>query len=140
MTAGSGRGKTVWFSRRFFEFRMGYATYIVLPLQVVNFTIIAYFLFIDRVEFLKLLFPEVYIFLTVFVLTLIPFSIFLGHYIYRRIQLRTDVTMLAEQNPILSELLNTVRSMDDRLIRIEEMTKSRHGSSRSKPNSHMTKS
>ena len=119
---------------------MGYATYIVLPLQVANFTLIGYYLFIDRVEFLKLLFPDVSIFLAVFVLTLIPFSIFLGHYIYRRIQLRTDVTMLAEQNPILSELLNTVRSMDDRLMRIEEMTKSRPDSSRSNRHSRMTKS
>ncbi len=62
---------------------------------------------IERVEALEEIFPNLWIFIIVFVLLYIPIAILIGAW-HRKTQLKVDIEVAVRQNPIWAKMFRTL--------------------------------
>ena len=96
-----------WARRRWWEFRQGHSVYLIFILTFINFILISYRLLIEKVVFFKELFPELWIFATLFIISYIPAAILIGFW-HRKTQLRVETTLVQQQNPVLAKMVRTL--------------------------------
>jgi len=96
-----------WARRRWWEFRQGHGVYLIFALTFINFILIAYRLLIERVTAFKEIFPELWIFATLFILIYIPSAILIGFW-HRKTQLRVETTLIQQQNPLMAKMFRTI--------------------------------
>lgn len=106
---------TIWFRRRWMEFRWGHGVYLAFFLSFINFLLITYRLLIENIPFLNQWFPRLGLYAIFMLAIYIPLAVAVGH-IHRKRQLKIDQTLIAEQNPYFAEILR-------KLDRIEKMLK-----------------
>ncbi len=70
--------KQGWIRRRWWEFSQGHSTYLIFLLTFMNFVLIAYRLLIERIPFIQELFPQLWIFVLIFLVSYIPASTIIG--------------------------------------------------------------
>jgi uncharacterized protein YneF (UPF0154 family) len=93
-----------WMRRRWWDFRQGHSVYLIFVLTFVNFILISYRLLIERVSIFKEFVPELWIFALLFIIIYIPAAILLGFW-HRRTQLRVEMTLIQQQDPILARMI-----------------------------------
>jgi len=96
-----------WIRRRWYDFRQGHGIYLIFILSFANFILIFHRLLIERVEALEEIFPNLWIFIIVFVLLYIPVAIVVGAW-HRRTQLKVDIEVAIRQNPIWAKMFRTL--------------------------------
>ena len=99
--------KEGWMRRRWWEFRQGHSVYLIFVLTFINFILIAYRLFIERVTVFKELVPELWIFALLFLMIYVPAATLIGFW-HRRTQLRVETTLILQQNPIQAKMIRTL--------------------------------
>ncbi len=116
--------KEGWIRRRWWEFRQGHSTYLIFLLTFMNFVLIAYRLLIERIPFFQELFPQLWIFVLIFVLVYIPLSIIIGNW-HRRTQLRVESTINILENPLWAKMFRTMLDIQTGRASKEEIEKVR---------------
>ena len=116
--------KQGWIRRRWWEFRQGHSTYLIFLLTFMNFVLIAYRLLIERIPFIQELFPQLWIFVLIFVLVYIPLSIIIGNW-HRRTQLRVESTINILENPLWAKMFRTMLDIQTGRASKEEIEKVR---------------
>jgi len=116
--------KEGWIRRRWWEFRQGHSTYLIFLLTFMNFVLIAYRLLIERIPFIQELFPQLWIFVLIFVLVYIPLSIIIGNW-HRRTQLRVESTINILENPLWAKMFRTMLDIQTGRASKEEIEKVR---------------
>ena len=116
--------KQGWIRRRWWEFRQGHSTYLIFLLTFMNFVLIAYRLLIERIPFFQELFPQLWIFVLIFVLVYIPLSIIIGNW-HRRTQLRVESTINILENPLWAKMFRTMLDIQTGRASKEEIEKVR---------------
>jgi len=106
-----------WFQDRWYEFRLGDSTYLRYVIYFSQFIIIVYTLFIERFVWLVTVFPSFMFFALSILLVYPPLAIIIGRFIHRKKQLRRELSILAEENPIF---LYSTRIAMDQMIKICE--------------------
>ncbi|MEW6044621.1 MAG: hypothetical protein AB1608_10195 [Thermoproteota archaeon] len=96
-----------WIRRRWWDFRQGHSVYLTFVLTFINFILIAYRLLIEKVSFFKEFVPELWIFALLFIVVYVPAAILVGFW-HRRTQLRVEMTLLQQQDPILARMIRTL--------------------------------
>lgn len=82
-------------------FREGYGLYISLPVGILNFLTITYYILLERIPTLKSILPHFTIFATIALLTVFPLATFLGWLHIRRSRaFSTELIIATETNPI----------------------------------------
>ena len=96
----SSGGIIGWMQERWFEFRQGHSTYLAFILSFVNFTLISYSLFLEKIL------PDLSLlnFCLVFGFVYVPCSIFIGRTHIRK-QVKYDTAMIFNQNPGLQAIM-----------------------------------
>jgi len=98
---------TSYIRRRWYDFRQGHGIYLIFMLSFANFILIFHRLLIERVEVLEKIFPNLWIFIIVFVLLYIPIAILIGAW-HRKTQLKVDIEVAVRQNPIWAKMFRTL--------------------------------
>jgi hypothetical protein len=101
-----------WLKRRWTEFRFGHNIYLVYLLSLFNFAIISYRLLVEYIPFLKMLFPSFTIYILILIICYPPTAIIIGR-IHRKKQLKTDIMIQIEQNPVIQEILYRIRRIEE---------------------------
>jgi len=96
-----------WFRRRWFDFRQGHSVYLIFLLTFANFVLIFHRLLIERVEFLNVIFKELWVFILVFIAIYIPTSIIVGSW-HRKNQLKIEADVMMRQNPLLAKMFRVL--------------------------------
>jgi hypothetical protein len=82
-------------------FRLGYSYYISFPLTILNFMTVTYYLMMERIPFLKDLFPNFITFTILLSLCLMPCSTILGYLHARRTTaMAMDSYVATRANPL----------------------------------------
>ena len=102
-----------WVKGRWFEFRIGHGTYLSFLLSFTNFVLISYNLLIERIPFLKELFPNLWLFVVIGITFYVPVTVLVGHW-HNKKQLKTDIMLGVDVNPYWKD-------MQKRLDRIEKL-------------------
>jgi len=110
--------------RRWYDFRQGHGIYLIFILSFANFILIFHRLLIERVEVLEEIFPNLWIFIIVFVLIYIPVAILIGAW-HRRTQLKVDIEVAIRQNPIWAKMFRTLIDIQTGKASKEEIEKAR---------------
>jgi len=108
-------GLAGWIQERWFEFRMGHGTYLGFVLSFVNFVLITYSLFLEKV-FVELTLLQ---FCLVFGAVYIPVSVIIGR-VHIKKQVRYDAGMIFNQNPGLQAMMNKLMEIEKLLHEIKE--------------------
>ena len=103
-----------WFSRRWFDFRMGHGTYFNFFLSFTNFLLITYTFLVNEVSLLHTLFPSLLHFTFFGAIIYIPLAIYVGH-LHNIRQLKTDITIQADRNPYLQKILAELEEIKQKL-------------------------
>lgn len=86
--------------RAWFYFRMGWSTYFAFVLAAVNTMVVTYYLAIEKVPYLKEIFPTFTFYLATFVLIGIPVLILIGYAHYKLTPaISEEVEITTESNP-----------------------------------------
>ncbi len=93
--------------RRWYDFRVGHAVYLIFALSFGNFILISYRLLIERVPILNEFFSSLWYFVIIFILAYVPLSIILGAW-HRKTQLRVEQDIVTRQNPFLAKVLKLI--------------------------------
>jgi len=99
--------KQGWARRRWWEFRQGHSVYLIFMLTFINFILISYRLLIEKVVFFKEIFPDLWIFATLFIVSYIPAAVLIGFW-HRKTQLRVETTLVQQQNPVFARMVRTL--------------------------------
>lgn len=97
-------------ARLWLYFRLGHSTYLVFAYSFAQFIIIAYALLIDRIPFLKALFPRMSLFIVFFLASYIPIAIVMG-LLHKKVQMPIEAAIALEQNPYFRKLLPKERAL-----------------------------
>lgn len=100
-----------WYQRRWYEFRLG-NIYIGTIQSLASFTIIAYVLVIEKLN-IKI-FDTFLKFVIIFSIIYFPARTIAGH-IHRTRQMKFDTGMAAEQNPVITEILDRLERIESKL-------------------------
>jgi len=92
--------KWIWLQRRWWEFKAGDAGYLRYFISFLQFIILTYTLGVQRFSWLEAVFSSVLLYTMTFFLFYVPMSIFIGHFIHRKKQLRPETIIAIEQNVI----------------------------------------
>jgi hypothetical protein len=87
-----------WFQRRWQDFRNGHSVYLSFALTFINFTVITFTLAVDRLPFLKELFPNMWHWAIFFICAYIPSAIIAGHFHMKK-QVPREQEQLMDNNP-----------------------------------------
>ena len=86
--------------RAFYYFRIGYTTYLSLPVALIGYITVIYQLLLRNVQFLEWLFPNFSTFLILATTTLLPTSVLLGWvHIKRSLAFKSEMDVNVEANP-----------------------------------------
>lgn len=96
-----------WIRRRWWELRQGHSTYLVLLLTFSNFVLIAYRLLVEKIPEFQVIFPDLLTFMFAFLGFYIPLSILIGYW-HRKTQLKTETTMMMQQNPYFAKMFRNM--------------------------------
>ena len=96
-----------WVRRRWWEFRAGHSVYLIFVLTFINFILISYRLLIEKIPMFQDLFPNLSIFVLLFLLFYIPTAIIIGFW-HRKTQLKVETTLTMQQNPVLAKMFRTI--------------------------------
>jgi len=118
------KAKEGWIRRRWWEERTGHTLYLIYILTFVNFILISYTFFIERIPFVEELFPHLWIFVLIFLVSYIPASIIIGYW-HRRTQLKVDTTIKILENPLLAKMFRTIMDVQTGKASKEEIEKIR---------------
>jgi len=113
-----------WIRRRWYDFRQGHGIYLIFILSFANFILIFHRLLIERVEVLEEIFPNLWIFIIVFILLYIPIAIAVGAW-HRRTQLKVDIEVAIRQNPIWAKMFRTLMDIQTGKASKEEIENTR---------------
>lgn len=108
-------GLAGWTQERWFEFRQGHSTYLAFILSFVNFVLITYSLFLEKV-FVELTLLQ---FCLVFGAVYVPAGIVIGR-VHIKKQARYDTGMIFNQNPGLQAMMNELIEIKKLLQEKEE--------------------
>lgn len=87
-------------ARGWFYFRMGWSTYFAFILAAVNTAVITYYLALERISFVKEIFPTFANYFLTFTIVGIPLLIFIGYIHYKRSPIyKAEADIYAEANP-----------------------------------------
>ena len=87
-------------ARGWFYFRMGWSTYFAFILAAVNTAVITYYLALERISFVKEIFPTFANYFLTFTIVGIPLLIFIGYIHYKRSPIyKAEADIGAEANP-----------------------------------------
>jgi len=115
---------SVWFRRRWYDFRQGHSVYLIFALSFGNFILIFHRLLIQRVETLDKIFPNLWIFAGVFILFYIPIAIAIGVW-HRRTQLKVEIEVQMRQNPFFARWFRVLIDIQTGKASKEEIEKLR---------------
>jgi len=110
--------------RRWYDFRQGHGIYLIFTLSFANFILIFHRLLIERVEILEKIFPNLWIFIIVFVSLYIPVAILIGAW-HRRTQLKVDIEVSIRQNPFWAKTIRTLMDIQTGKASKEEIESAR---------------
>jgi uncharacterized protein YneF (UPF0154 family) len=96
-----------WIRRRWWEFRAGHSVYLIFVLTFINFILIAYRLLIEKIPLFQDLFPNLSIFVLLFLSFYIPTAIIIGFW-HRKTQLKVETTLTMQQNPVFAKMIRTI--------------------------------
>ena len=96
-----------WVRRRWWEFRAGHSVYLIFVLTFINFILIAYRLLIEKIPMFQDLFPNLSIFVLLFLGFYIPTAIIIGFW-HRKTQLKVETTLTMQQNPVFAKMIRTI--------------------------------
>ncbi len=113
-----------WIRRRWWEERHGHTTYLIYILTFVNFILISYTFFIEKIPFFQELIPQLWIFVLIFLVSYIPASTIIGYW-HRRTQLRVETTIKLLENPLWAKMFRTVMDVQTGKASKEEIEKMR---------------
>jgi len=113
-----------WFRRRWFDFRQGHSVYLIFALTFANFVLIFHRLLIERVPVLDKFFPDLWIFIIIFILIYVPLAIAIGAW-HRRTQLRVDSEVILRQNPLWAKMFGLLIDIQTGKASKEEIEKLR---------------
>jgi len=99
-----------WIQERWFEFRQGHGTYLGFVLSFVNFVLIAYSLFLEKI-FRNLTLLQ---FCLIFGSLYVPTGIIIGR-LHIKKQVRYDTGMTFNQNPGLQAMMNELKEIKETL-------------------------
>jgi len=113
-----------WIRRRWYDFRLGHGVYLIFALSFANFILIFHRLLIERVDALERIFPNLWMFVVMFVLLYIPIAIIIGAW-HRKNQLKVDIEAAVRQNPIWCKMMRTLIDIQTGKASEEEIEKTR---------------
>ena len=96
-----------WIRSRWWEFRAGHSVYLIFVLTFINFILIAYRLLIEKIPLFQDLFPNLSIFVLLFLSFYIPTAIIIGFW-HRKTQLKVETTLTMQQNPVFAKMIRTI--------------------------------
>jgi len=114
-----------WFRRRWLDFRFGHSTYLIFIISLANFVLIFHRLLIERVDFLKEIFENLWVFTLIFILIYIPVSIIVGAW-HRKTQLKVESTQTMNQNPVMAKMIRSLLDIIDERATKEEIEEFRN--------------
>ncbi len=108
-------GLVGWIQERWFEFRQGHSTYLGFALSFINFVLITYNLFLEKVL------PDfsLFQFCVVFGLLYTPTSIIIGRFHIDK-QARYDTGMISNENPVFRAMMDELKEIRKTLQEIKE--------------------
>lgn len=109
-----------WFRRRWADGRQGHSVYLLFPLTIGNFVLIAYRFLIEQDPLLEKLISDLWFFGTIFLITYFPISIIIGYW-HRKTQLKVDSSIKFLNNPIYSKMFRTLIDVKMGNIKKEEI-------------------
>ena len=89
---------THWVKRRWFDFRLGHATYLIFILSFSNFILIFHRLFLEQLGFELSLGS----FIVIFVIAYFPLAIGIGAW-HRKSQIQVETLQSLKQNPMMAK-------------------------------------
>ena len=113
-----------WIRRRWWEERSGHTIYLIYILTFVNYILITYTFFIEKIPFFQELIPHLWIFVLIFLVSYIPASTIIGYW-HRRTQLRVDTTIKLLENPLWAKMFRTIMDVQTGKASKEEIEKMR---------------
>ena len=96
-----------WVRKRWWEFRAGHSVYLIFVLTFINFILIAYRLLIEKIPMFQELFPNLSIFVLLFLGFYIPTAIIIGFW-HRKTQLKVETTLNMQENPVFAKMFRTM--------------------------------
>ncbi len=105
------RSSGVWRNRllRYWAyFRRGYGVYLAFAISFINSVAIQYYLLIQEVPFLQVLFKNLYIFIIVFLVTYIPLATIIGWVDYKRGSVPVDTAIGARASPYAKDMARAI--------------------------------
>ena len=90
-----------WFRRRWFDFRLGHSIYLIFLLSFSNFILIFYSLLIERVQSLKDILPDLWMFVILFIVIYFPIAIAIGAW-HRKTQIKIENEQALLNNPFMA--------------------------------------
>ena len=91
-----------WFRRRWYDFRQGHGMYLVFAMSFTNFVLIFYRLLVEQIDFLGVVFTNLWIFLVIFLAVYIPAAILIGNW-HRKTQMKIEHEQAMKQNPLMAK-------------------------------------
>ena len=113
------------FSRSWYYFRNGWATYFAFIFAAINTLTVTYYLAIERYPTLKIVFPNFIQYILIITIIGVPFLIFLGYIHYKKTSaFRSEVDIGYESNPYaLRILINSELLLKLNLQLIDKITR-----------------
>ncbi len=111
---------SAWIRRRWFDFRQGHSIYLIFAMSFANFVLIFYRLLVEEVEILSQIFPTLWIFIVVFLLSYIPIAILIGLW-HRRTQMHVESEQVLRHNPFFARIFRVLIDMVDEKASKEEI-------------------
>jgi hypothetical protein len=89
-----------WLKRRWLDFRNGHSVYLVFTIAFIQFVVLTYTLAIERISFLKEIFPSMWMWGLLFIAIYMPAAVIIGH-LHRKFQIPTETRQLMDANPFI---------------------------------------
>ncbi len=92
--------------RAWYYFRIGYSVYLTFVLGFVSTIVTVYYLAINNIPFLKLVFPSFWIFSVLAIAIGVPLAVFSGYFHFKRTRAySSEVDIATESNPYLFKIV-----------------------------------
>ncbi|MEM0381405.1 MAG: hypothetical protein QXT26_08460 [Thermoproteota archaeon] len=105
--------------RYWYYFRRAWATYIAIPLSVLNSATILYYLLVNNIPFLKNIFPTFTTFIAI-ILILLPVVVLIGWLDRRLGMLKAETSITATETPQVSEILVRLERIENTLKELKK--------------------
>jgi len=97
-----------WLKHRWLAFRIGYTTYLVLPLSIINFILISFAFLLKDFSL------NIITYAVLGVVCIIPSACILGE-LHIKKQMSTDQRIPTERNPIIQQMIQKLDSIEYKL-------------------------